>query len=72
MSDKPTKPQVKWLEKAANDPRGVVQLGWRGGFEWVSWKRMMERMCAKGWFTEYRHGGYEITEAGRAALRGAP
>jgi hypothetical protein len=49
---------------------GIVELYFKGGFEWVNWRRMMVRLCTKGWFTEYRHGGYEITEAGRNALTG--
>lgn len=70
MSDKPTKAQRVQLERAAKDPRGIVNVYLRHGFAYSNWRRMMHRLCVQGWFTPYVHGGYEITAAGRVVLGG--
>jgi hypothetical protein len=70
MSDRPTKAQLVQLERAARDPRGIVNMYLRHGFGYSNWQRMMHRMCARGWFTSYVHGGYEITEVGRTVRGG--
>lgn len=38
------------------------------GFERIAWNRMMASLVRDGVVKHYVHGGYEITEAGRAAL----
>ena len=70
MSDKPTKAQLVQLERAARDPLGTVKMYYKGGFAFVNWRRMMQRLCTRGWFASYYDGEYVITEAGRNTLTG--
>lgn len=39
-----------------------------GGWESVTWRRSAETLVKRGFLTPYVHGGYAITEAGRAAI----
>lgn len=51
------------------DSRGLLVLGTD---PYRNKRRLMERMVKDGYATHYRHGGYEITDAGRAVIAGAP
>lgn len=61
-----TAPQLKQVQRAV-DGKGIVEWGRTRGLASASWERMMERLCALGLFRRYVHGGYEITDTGRAA-----
>lgn len=64
-----TEVQRKALGSA--DHRGIIDCpGGRRSFAKASWEKMMSRLVEGGFVTVYRHGGYEITDAGRAALEG--
>lgn len=66
---KPSKPQLRELQYAADNQFGLtghsVPINGLGA---KAKRMMMDRMCLYGWFTEYRHGGWEITDRGRAEL----
>jgi hypothetical protein len=74
MKDAPmadlTDPQRKALEEAARSPLGVVEITTINGFGSRSKRLMFQRLMRDGYVREYVHGGYEITDAGRASLTG--
>jgi hypothetical protein len=61
-----TAQQLKVVRRAV-DGNGIVEWGRTRGLASSSWERMMVRLCGLGLFRGYVHGGYEITDAGRAA-----
>lgn len=61
-----TAQQLKVVRRAV-DGNGIVEWGRTRGLASSSWERMMARLCGLGLFRRYVHGGYEITDAGRAA-----
>ena len=61
-----TAQQLKVVRKAV-DGNGIVEWGGTRGLASSSWERMMARLCGLGLFRGYVRGGYEITDAGRAA-----
>lgn len=63
-----TAQQLKVVRKAV-DGDGIVEWSRTRGLGSSSWERMMTRLCGLGLFRGYVHGGYEITDAGRAADR---
>jgi hypothetical protein len=60
-----TAPQLRQVHRAV-DGNGLVEWQRTRGLASASWERMMERLCTLGLFRRYVHGGYEITDAGRA------
>lgn len=60
-----TRPQRMQLHIAYLSIDGCVSWGKAKGFAMNRWQEMMERLCQRGLFRPYPHGGYEITEAGR-------
>lgn len=64
-----TKATIRDLRQAADNRLGVLtpHPSW-GGLQRASWHARMSRHVADGMFSSYVHGGYEITDAGRAAL----
>lgn len=64
-----TKAQCRELRRAANHPLGIVDtgIGW-GGLQRASWHARMSALVSDGLLRPYVHGGYEITDTGRAAL----
>lgn len=58
------------LETANGDKLGLVDRPYLTGFERVSWDRNAAVLVEWGMLERYRHGGYEITEAGRRLLKG--
>lgn len=63
-----TKAQAAQVHRAV-DGNGVLEHRGTNGLARAGWARMMERLCAAGLFRRYVHGGYEITDLGRAADR---
>lgn len=61
-----TKAQAAQVHRAV-DGNGVLEHRGTNGLARAGWTRMMERLCAGGFFRTYVHGGYEITDLGRAA-----
>lgn len=61
-----TKAQAAQVRRAV-DGNGLVEDYGTNGLARAGWIRMMERLCEAGLFRRYVHGGYEITDAGRAA-----
>lgn len=55
------------LAQAKSSPLGIVEYRGTRGLRSSVWTRMMDRLCANGYFTPYVHGGYEITDKGRDA-----
>lgn len=66
-----TKPQRKVLEQAAADKLGLVPHPHRQSFGGTSFDKMLARLRDEGLVGRYVHGGFVITDAGRAAL-GSP
>ncbi len=66
-----TQPQRAALQRAADHPLGVVEHQGPRGLAYAVWDRMMQRLAAQALAKRYVHGGYEITDAGRAALEPA-
>lgn len=56
------------LQRASASRLGVVEFHGTRGLQSAAWGRMMERMRDLGYVKPYVHGGYEITDAGRAWL----
>lgn len=56
------------LEAASKHHLGLVERPYLTGFERVSWDRNADYLVELGLLAPYVHGGYEITEEGRAAL----
>ena len=66
-----TTKQRIYMSIAATNPHGVVEktfFGVGGGLQRLSWDKMMGGLVKEGFMKPYVHGGYEITEAGRAIL----
>ena len=61
-----TKSQMAQVRRAV-DGNGILEGRIANGLARAGWTRMMERLCAVGIFRRYVHGGYEITDLGRAA-----
>lgn len=68
MTVKLTLGQRKRLEWAAMEPRGLVVCRAGKGWGKHSWEKMMEILQERGLVKPYVHGGYEITDAGRALV----
>lgn len=60
--------RIRILQSAMDDPMSVVTKPYMPGFEGVAWDRNAKTLCERGYLKPYVHGGYEITDAGRAAL----
>lgn len=60
MANKATAEQIKILQRF--DGRGLFTVGCD---PYKNKTRMLNRMVEKGLVEHYRHGGYEITDAGR-------
>lgn len=58
----------KILEAAARNALGVVERPVLRGFDRTNWDRNAATLCDAGLLRGYVHGGYEITDEGRAAL----
>lgn len=65
-----TDKQKIMLRDAATDIRGlgVVEIRGTRGLAYSAKERMAKRLCEAGYLRPYVHGGYEITDSGRAAL----
>lgn len=61
-----TRAQAAQVHRAV-DGNGLLEHRGTNGLARAAWTRMMERLCAAGIFRRYVHGGYEITDLGRAA-----
>lgn len=64
-----TKAQRRELQAAARHHLGIVECYSGNGFATANWRLMMERLRLAGYVTAYVHGGYQITGAGREAIR---
>jgi len=62
-----TTARLRILTAAMASPLGVVTRPYMTGFERVAWDRNARTLCDAGWLTEYVHGGFEVTAAGRAS-----
>jgi hypothetical protein len=62
--------RVRILQSALSDTMGVVTRPYLPGFEGVTWDRNAKALCGCGYLKPYVHGGFEITDTGRAALTG--
>jgi predicted transcriptional regulator len=60
--------QMKAMRLAAGHKLGVVEYMGTRGLGSSSWARMMDRLSKQGFVQPYVHGGYEITESGRALV----
>lgn len=70
-------PQRRELEYAAANHFGLTRAAVPiSGLGAAAKRKMMDRLCLMGLFRPYVHGGWEITDAGRAAItageRGTP
>jgi RNA-binding protein YhbY len=63
-----TEAQTRTLRRAADDRLGVVRWIGTRGLAAASFERMAKRLAEKGLLRAYVWGGWEITDAGRAAL----
>ena len=63
-----TEKRLRILETAAKHPLGLVERPYHVGFERVAWDKNARALVEAGLLAVYRHGGYELTEAGRAQL----
>lgn len=61
-----TQNQALILRTAASAKLGVVECPYLPGFEGVTWDRNAKKLCERGYLKPYVHGGFEITDAGRA------
>lgn len=64
-----TEKRLRILNRAAADDRGLVSRPYMTGFERVAWDRNVAHLVAQQFLVPYRHGGFEITVAGREALK---
>lgn len=71
MKKRLTPPQRKALAEMASSPEGRVECIWPRGYARSNWEWVRMRLCSLGLAQKYRHGGYEITDAGRAELGAA-
>jgi hypothetical protein len=62
-----TDKQMGMLRAAASSKLSVVERPYLPGFEGVAWDRNAKRLCERGYLKPYVHGGFEITDGGRAA-----
>lgn len=62
-----TKPQILFLQRANLSDDGVLRSHRHDSFGTIN--AMGQRLVDAGMMTKYRHGGFEITDAGRAALK---
>jgi hypothetical protein len=63
-----TNNQRNILSAAAVNKLGVVERPYLPGFEGVTWNRNATKLCERGLLKPYVHGGFEITDAGRATI----
>ncbi len=63
-----TEKRLRILQSAASHPGGLVERPYMVGFERVAWDRNAAAMVSAGWLSNYVHGGFEITAAGRERL----
>jgi len=63
-----TEPRLRILRAAAKDKLGLVERPYLTGFERVSWDKNAAYLSNRFLLSPYVHGGFEITDAGRAAL----
>lgn len=63
-----TENRLRILRTAAGHKLGLVDRPYLLGFERVSWDRNARALVDAELLEDYRHGGYEITDAGRARL----
>lgn len=64
-----TPAHFKVLKQATEHPLGVVDhVGTINGLGSASKRRMMHRLSVEGLFRPYVHGGWEITDKGRAIV----
>lgn len=61
-----TQNQALILRTAASAKLGVVERPYLPGFEGVTWDHNAKKLCERGYLKPYVHGGFEITDAGRA------
>lgn len=63
-----TEKRLRILRAAASHERGLVDRPHLVGFERIAWDRNADYLVLTDFLSPYVHGGFEITEAGRAAL----
>lgn len=61
-----TEKRLRILRTAAGHPLGLVERPYLVGFERVAWDRNARVLVEAKLLSDYRHGGYEITDDGRA------
>lgn len=66
-----TAPQRRELQYAANNQFGLTSRVAINRLGAASKRKMLARLCLLGLLKHYVHGGYEITDAGRAAITSA-
>lgn len=64
-----TECRLRILRAANNDRLGLVSRPYFTGFSRVTWDRNAADLIKAGLLSRYVHGGFEITDAGRAALQ---
>ena len=57
------------LKEAAKHPLGIVERPYFQWFSRIAWDNNAAALTRAGLLSPYVHGGYEITSAGRAALK---
>lgn len=67
-ADPLTEARLRILDAAARHKLGLVERPYVIGFARTSWDRNANKLIDLGFLVPYVHGGYEITDAGRAAL----
>lgn len=63
-----TQKRAAILSAAAKNKNGVVTNPFIFGFERVTWGKSAQYLVSAGLLTPYRHGGFEITDEGRAKI----
>ena len=63
-----TENRLRILRTAAGHKLGLVERPYLLGFERASWDRNARALVAAELLANYVHGGYEITDSGRARL----
>lgn len=66
MKGKITAPRLRWLREA--DSQGVIRWTGARGIMENNWRNMMNAMVGDELVTPCENGGYQLTQAGRAAL----
>lgn len=64
-----TEKRERILQQAARHHLGLATNPYIVGFERVAWDKNASWLCENGLLARYVHGGFEITDAGRAALK---